>query len=87
MDSPLEAERCCQRGAEGGDARVADLRPAGRCELGPDAVHHVRTPLSGALAYSGPTTLLYALDVLVPQLTAAADNDLATAVADLSNAA
>ncbi|MFI5932990.1 ABC transporter substrate-binding protein [Actinoplanes sp. NPDC051494] len=43
------------------------------------------TPLSGALAYSGPNALLYALDVLVPQLKAATDGDPATAVTDLSN--
>ena len=42
------------------------------------------TPLSGALAYSGPNALLYALDILVPQLAAAADNDPATKVAVLS---
>ncbi|WP_067497213.1 ABC transporter substrate-binding protein [Actinoplanes sp. TFC3] len=43
------------------------------------------TPLSGALAYSGPNALLYALDILVPQLKAATDNDPATKVEDLSN--
>lgn len=43
------------------------------------------TPLGGALSYSGPEALLYALDVLVPQLANAADNDPATKVADLSN--
>jgi iron complex transport system substrate-binding protein len=43
-------------------------------------------PLAGALAYSGPNALLHALDVLVPQLAAAADGDPATAVADLSTA-
>ena len=42
------------------------------------------TPLAGALAYSGPNALLYALEILVPQLAAAADNDPATKVADLS---
>ncbi|AGL15084.1 ABC transporter substrate-binding protein [Actinoplanes sp. N902-109] len=43
------------------------------------------TPLGGALAYSGPNALLYALDVLVPQLTAATDGDPATrTTADLS---
>ena len=45
------------------------------------------TPLSGALAYSGPNALLYALDVLVPQLAAATDDDPATPVTDLSKAA
>ena len=45
------------------------------------------TPLGGALAYSGPNALLYALDVLVPQLKNATDGDPATAVTDLSNAA
>ena len=45
------------------------------------------TPLSGALAYSGRNALLYALDVLVPQLAAATDGDPATPVADLSAAA
>ncbi|BCJ51546.1 ABC transporter substrate-binding protein [Actinoplanes sp. NBRC 14428] len=45
------------------------------------------TPLGGALAYSGPNALLYALDVLVPQLKNATDGDKATAVTDLSNAA
>ena len=44
------------------------------------------TPLSGALAYSGPNALLYALDLLVPQLKNATDDTLATAVTDLSNA-
>jgi iron complex transport system substrate-binding protein len=43
------------------------------------------TPLGGALAYSGPNALLYALDVLVPQLKAATDGDKATAVTDLSS--
>ncbi|GAB2566570.1 ABC transporter substrate-binding protein [Kribbella endophytica] len=43
-----------------------------------------KTPLSGALAYSGPNALLYALDVLVPQLANALDNNPATPVADLS---
>ncbi|GAA3345182.1 iron-siderophore ABC transporter substrate-binding protein [Amorphoplanes nipponensis] len=45
------------------------------------------TPLGGALAYSGPNALLYALEVLVPQLKNATDGDRATAVTDLSNAA
>ena len=45
------------------------------------------TPLGGALAYSGPNALLYALDLLVPQLKNATDGDKATAVTDLSNAA
>jgi iron complex transport system substrate-binding protein len=45
------------------------------------------TPLGGALAYSGPNALLYALDMLVPQLKNATDGDRATAVTDLSNAA
>jgi iron complex transport system substrate-binding protein len=44
-------------------------------------------PLGGALAYSGPNALLYALDLLVPQLRNAADGDPATPVTDLSNAA
>jgi len=43
------------------------------------------TPLGGALAYSGPNALLYALDILVPQLKAATDGDPATKVEDLSN--
>ncbi|MFI7544930.1 ABC transporter substrate-binding protein [Actinoplanes sp. NPDC049599] len=45
------------------------------------------TPLGGALAYSGPKALLYALDLLVPQLKNATDDDPATKVEDLSNAA
>ena len=45
------------------------------------------TPLAGALSYSGPDALLYALDILVPQLKNAIDGDPATAVTDLSNAA
>jgi iron complex transport system substrate-binding protein len=45
------------------------------------------TPLAGALSYSGPDALLYALDVLVPQLKHATDGDPTTAVTDLSNAA
>ena len=44
------------------------------------------TPLSGALAYSGPNALLYALDKLVPQLKNATDGDPATPVTDLSSA-
>lgn len=42
------------------------------------------TPLAGALSYSGPDALLYALDVLVPQLANAADNNPATAVTELT---
>ncbi|MBB5874154.1 iron complex transport system substrate-binding protein [Allocatelliglobosispora scoriae] len=42
------------------------------------------TPLAGALSYSGPEALLYALDVLVPQLANALDMNPATPVADLS---
>ncbi|MGU3433086.1 ABC transporter substrate-binding protein [Actinomycetes bacterium M1A6_2h] len=42
--------------------------------------------LGGALAYSGPDALEYALDVLVPQLANAADNDPSTPVMDLSAA-
>jgi iron complex transport system substrate-binding protein len=45
------------------------------------------TPLAGALSYSGPDALLYALDVLLPELTAATDGNPATKVADLSNQA
>ena len=45
------------------------------------------TPLAGALSYSGPDALLYALNILVPQLKNATDGDPATAVTDLSNAA
>jgi iron complex transport system substrate-binding protein len=45
------------------------------------------TPLAGALSYSGPDALLYALDLLVPQLRNATDGDRATPVEDLSNAA
>ncbi|GAA3395020.1 ABC transporter substrate-binding protein [Cryptosporangium minutisporangium] len=45
------------------------------------------THLAGALSYSGPDALLYALDVLVPELANAADGDPKTAVKDLSNAA
>ena len=45
------------------------------------------TPLGGALAYSGPNALLYALDVLVPQLKNATDGDPATKVTDLSSVA
>jgi iron complex transport system substrate-binding protein len=36
------------------------------------------TPLAGALSYGGPNALLYALELLIPQLTAALDGDLAT---------
>lgn len=43
------------------------------------------TPLAGALSYSGPNALLYALDVLVPQLANAVDGKADTKVADLSN--
>lgn len=43
----------------------------------------VDSPLSGALSYSGPDALLYALDVLVPQLANAVGG---RPVADLSNA-
>ncbi|AGZ39867.1 ABC transporter substrate-binding protein [Actinoplanes friuliensis] len=45
------------------------------------------TPLGGALAYSGPNALLYALDMLVPELKNATDGDKTTAVTDLSDAA
>ena len=45
------------------------------------------TPLAGALSYSGPDALLYALEVLVPELAKAADGDPKTAVTDLSDAA
>lgn len=45
------------------------------------------TPLAGALSYSGPDALLYALNILVPELANAADGDQKTAVKDLSNAA
>ncbi|MER7007729.1 ABC transporter substrate-binding protein [Dactylosporangium sp. NPDC000555] len=41
------------------------------------------TPLAGALSYSGPNALLFALDQLVPQLAAATDNDPATKVGAL----
>jgi iron complex transport system substrate-binding protein len=44
------------------------------------------TPLAGALSYSGPGALLYALDILTPQLKNAVDGDPSTAVTDLSNA-
>ena len=43
------------------------------------------TPLAGALSYSGPDALLYALDILVPQLRNATDGDPGTAVKDLSH--
>jgi iron complex transport system substrate-binding protein len=42
------------------------------------------TPLAGALSYSGPEALLYALDKLVPQLTNATDGDPATTVTELA---
>lgn len=45
------------------------------------------TPLAGALSYSGPDALLYAVDVLLPELKAATDGNPATKVADLSNQA
>jgi iron complex transport system substrate-binding protein len=45
------------------------------------------TPLAGALSYSGPDALLYALDVLTPALKAATDGSPSTAVPDLSNQA
>jgi len=45
------------------------------------------TPLAGALSYSGPDALLYALDVLLPELKAATDGNPATPVTDLSNQA
>ncbi|MEV8516485.1 ABC transporter substrate-binding protein [Dactylosporangium sp. NPDC051484] len=41
------------------------------------------TPLAGALSYSGPNALLFALDQLVPQLAAATDNNPATKVGPL----
>jgi iron complex transport system substrate-binding protein len=40
-----------------------------------------------ALSHSGPDALLYALNILVPQLKNATDGDPATAVTDLSSAA
>jgi iron complex transport system substrate-binding protein len=42
------------------------------------------TALSGALSYSGPDALLYALDLLVPQLENATDGDPSTKVTELS---
>ena len=45
------------------------------------------TPLAGALSYSGPDALLYAVDVLLPELKAATDGNPATQVPDLSNQA
>ena len=42
------------------------------------------TALAGALAYSGPEALLYALDAVVPQLKNATDGDPATAVTELT---
>ena len=42
------------------------------------------TPLAGALSYSGPEALLYALDKLVPQLKNATDGDPATKVTELT---
>jgi iron complex transport system substrate-binding protein len=39
------------------------------------------------LSYSGPDALLYALNILIPQLKNATDNNPATAVTDVSNAA
>ncbi|GLZ35228.1 ABC transporter substrate-binding protein [Lentzea sp. NBRC 105346] len=42
------------------------------------------TPLAGALSYSGPNALLYALDKLVPQLANAVDGKPETKVADLN---
>jgi iron-siderophore transport system substrate-binding protein len=41
------------------------------------------TPLSGALSYSGPDALLYALDKLLPELKNATDGDPATKVGEL----
>jgi iron complex transport system substrate-binding protein len=45
-----------------------------------------KTSLSGALSYSGPEALLYALDILVPQLANALDGNPRTPVTDLSHA-
>ncbi|TQS45883.1 ABC transporter substrate-binding protein [Cryptosporangium phraense] len=45
------------------------------------------TPLAGALSYSGPDALLYALETLVPELAAATDGKPSTPVKDLSTAA
>jgi iron complex transport system substrate-binding protein len=42
------------------------------------------TPLAGALSYSGPEALLYALDKLVPELKNATDGDPATKVNELT---
>jgi hypothetical protein len=39
--------------------------------------------LAGAMSYSGPKALLYALDTVVPELAAAADGDPATEVGTL----
>ncbi|MEU4244592.1 ABC transporter substrate-binding protein [Actinoplanes sp. NPDC026619] len=41
------------------------------------------TPLSGALSYTGPDALLYALDKLLPELKNATDGDPATKVNEL----
>jgi iron complex transport system substrate-binding protein len=45
------------------------------------------TSLSGALSYSGPDAILYALKILVPQLKVATDGNPATPVEDLSTVA
>jgi iron complex transport system substrate-binding protein len=45
------------------------------------------TSLAGALSYSGPDAILYALNILVPQLKAATDDNPATKVEDLSDVA
>jgi len=42
------------------------------------------TPVAGALSYSGPEALLYALDKLVPELRNATDGDPATKVNELT---
>lgn len=43
-------------------------------------------PLAGAMSYSGPKAMLYALDAIVPRLVAATDDDPATEVGSLEAA-
>ena len=50
-------------------------------------VGYVDTAAVGCVGLQRPNALIYALDVLVPQLAAATDDNPATPVTDLSKAA
>jgi iron complex transport system substrate-binding protein len=67
-----------QRRVEGDDARLADILGAGRGEVRPDAVHDLRDTAVRRARLQRTERAALALDVLVPQLGAATDNDPGT---------